>query len=1432
MIGTTETSLGFCCGATTLTAVSVEQHNGSIRVCNVDRRRHDAEPKKIFEQILHDSDAHHYSRIAVTGRHFRHSLDLTSISEPQAVETALRYTGLHEKAFDAVVSAGGETFAVYALNGGGKISSVHTGNKCASGTGEFFLQQIRRLDVDLESAMSYALTEAPYQVSGRCSVFCKSDCTHASNKGVPKGQVIAGLCKMMAGKILDLLSVIAGRKILLVGGTAQNSVLAEFLSDELQELVIPDEATYFEALGASCWALEHSTKPLILGKSVFKKTKSKFETLKPLPAYQDQVNFNDWQRGEAQDGDTCILGVDVGSTTTKAVLLRASDLKVVASEYLRTNGDPISAAKSCYRSLSHQIGARKIDISTVGVTGSGRQIVGFHAETDGIINEIIAHATAAVHFDPEVDTLFEIGGQDAKYTYVTAGVASDYAMNEACSAGTGSFLEESAKETMGVEMMDIAAIALCGKTPPNFNDQCAAFISSDIKNALHEGISKEDIAAGLVYSVCMNYVNRVKGERPVGTKVYMQGGVCYNEAVPLAMAALTGKHIVVPPEPGLAGAFGVALEVLSRTKNGLMVEGTFDLSILSDRDVEYGESFTCRGGKEKCDLGCSINRIKMDGRVWPFGGSCNRYYNLRKKIQVDAGAHDFVAVRQQLVYQGDSAPTHHLVSRAPTIGINRSFLTNTYYPFFSTFFTELGYLPVLSDSPHPQGIKRRVAPFCHPCELSYGFFYDLLDKKPDFLFLPHIRGVALDDQKSVSNLCPLVQGEAFFLRGSFEDLIPKDTPILTPLIDFSLGLGYVTEGLMEMRKTLKRSNVEITQAATVAMEAQQKLTEQMRAKGDQILAEIQQNPDQIAVVLFGRPYNAFSKEANKGVPHKFASRGITIIPVDFLNLDDAPPYEHMYWSMGQMILRGAEAVAVNKQLFGVYISSFSCGPDSFLIGYFRDIMGAKPSLTLELDDHIADAGLETRIEAFLDIVARYRTLPQPARVESNLSKITMPVRTDEEGFEGGDLVRTCEGEAISLRDPSVKILLPSMGRYISPAIAAACRRYGARAEALPPMDEEDLMLGKGNTLCKECLPLHLTTGALLKYLDNRRNPGEKTVYFMPTAQGPCRFGQYQVFMKNLILKRRIPNVALVSLSAEDNYGGLGTGFLLLGWYGTVVADCFQDIRHLMIVNALRPVEALQILDSVYKNILAGLEKGKKVFIEELRKAVGILNKIPGKQSLESLPRVLLAGEIFVRQEDIARQWLPEYLAGHGIATHVAPIHEWVYYTNWLRNNAKIKTPPTGRQRITNRVIRGVMDVTSRQVKSILKRSGWYIPVPLKMDKLISLAENLVSKDLYGEAILTIAGPLAGLGTEFCGAIAVGPFGCMPNRLSESLLHGKLDREHLLEIRNDKKLQKLFNEVEELPFLSVEVDGRTFPQMLITRLETFVMQSLRLHTMMR
>ncbi|MBW2517961.1 MAG: activase, partial [Deltaproteobacteria bacterium] len=996
-------SLGICLGASTVSLVQVKLDPGNRGYRGPDGKLqgpkptlieyglypHEGDPKQTLVKALDQLDLSSFDKIAATRRKFRKFVNLTSIPEPEAVEYAYQYIKPPDVSCPAVVSAGGETFMVYVLDRAGRISNVITGNKCASGTGEFFLQQLRRMNVSLEEAARWAAVESPHHVSGRCSVFCKSDCTHATNKGIPKSQVTAGLCKMMANKIMELLKKVERRNLMVTGGTARNGMMIEYLKQDIPGLIVPDEAPYFEALGAAIWALEHDTDGYPGLENLFYSEMSAFDTLPPLKSFSDQVEFKTIEKGKMVPGDVCILGLDVGSTTTKAVLLRTSDNAILASVYLRTDGDPVGASRRCYESIleqvKQQLDPEQLSIIGLGVCGSGRQIAGLHALTDGVINEIIAHATAAIYFDPKVDTIFEIGGQDAKYTYITNAVPSDYAMNEACSAGTGSFLEESAYETLGVEMEKIGDVALRGENPPNFNDQCAAFISSDIKNAIHEGLQHRDIVAGLVYSICMNYSNRVKGNRPVGEKVFMQGGVCYNKAVPLAMASLVGKPIVVPPEPGLMGAFGVALEVKNRIDAGLLATADFDLQILANRAVEYGKSFVCKGGKEKCDRRCEIAMITVEGKKYPFGGACNRYYNLRHNVSYDIANLDLVKIRQKLIFEKYAAgpPSQLGIKQQGAIGFNRSFLTNTYYPLYSNFFAELGYEIVLPAEPSQEGIEQRNAPFCYPAELAHGFFYSLIESGTslDYIFLPHFKAVPGDndpDAHSQSQVCPLVQGETFYLQTTFRNrldrLAQSGTKVLSPLIDLSRGLGDAKAPLVQtaVQMGFKRKTAEA--AFAKALQKQNDCLAEMKAIGQKALAQLEVDPDKFAVVIFSRPYNGYADEAHMGIPHKFASRGIQVIPLDFLNIDEERSKRHMYWGMGKIMMRAGRLVERHPQLFGTYITNFSCGPDSFVVGYFREIMGRKPSLTLELDSHTADAGLETRVEAFLDIVHAYRQL--------------------------------------------------------------------------------------------------------------------------------------------------------------------------------------------------------------------------------------------------------------------------------------------------------------------------------------------------------------------------------------------------------------------------------------------------------------------------
>ena len=1047
--------------------------------------------------------------VVVTGRKFRKLVKFTNISEPEATEYAFTFLNKKNETYSAVASLGGETFMVYTIDEEGKISNVITRNQCASGTGEFFLQQIKRMDIGLEEVVKIAKDAEPFKVSGRCSVFCKSDCTHALNKGIQKSEVAAGLSLMMAEKVEDLLKKVKPGKVMVAGGVTKNSVVIDFLKKKIPGIEIPPEAPYFEALGAALYGLEHDVNVIEDFNDIFIPRKSSFVFHQPLINFKDMVQFKTMERGNANDGDVCILGLDVGSTTTKAVIIRKSDNKILGSVYLYTHGNPVEASKKCYSELLRQI-PEKINIIGVGTTGSGRQIAGLHALTEGIVNEIVAHAAAAVYFDSEVDTIFEIGGQDAKYTYIVNKVPADYAMNEACSAGTGSFIEESAYESLGIKVTDIEPIAMNGDMPPNFSDQCSAFISSDIKTAQQENINKEDIVAGLVYSICMNYVNRVKGNRTIGKKIFMQGGVCYNKAIPIAMAALTNKEIIVPPEPGLMGAFGVALEIKEKIDLGLMKPGEFFLEKLSGREVSYKKPFICVGGKERCDLACSINLINVEGKTYPFGGACNKYYNVISKTKIDTDKYDYVKKRQYLTFK-KYAPEVKLPVDAVTVGINQSFHTHTIYPLYYNFFTKLGVKVILSDKVDEKGLERENTSFCYPAQVSLGLFADLIEKNPDYYFVPEIFEMYVEDpgnngtdhhRLDFNCTCIFLYGEPFYLKQGFKDLIPE-SKFITPFFNFANGYNKEEKKFILVARQLGIEDEDkIKNAFQYALKMQENYQDELFAIGEEFLKYMKQHPEEMAIVLVGRPYNSFTELANKGIPKKFASRSVYVVPYDMFDYRDQVVDDNQYWEGGKKILKVARIIKDNPQFFATYISNFSCGPDSMLLTTFRSIMGTKPSLTLELDGHTADAGINTRIDAALDIIKNYR------RVQYQISDPDYsdfaPAKIEFDSEQGYFI--SSSGEKIPLSDKKIDILIPSMGDLAAPMFAAGLRSQGFNAIAMPEGNPEILKYGRSVASGKECLPLLLCIGSLLDYIENKWDGKQYIAFLLSREQATAGLG--------------------------------------------------------------------------------------------------------------------------------------------------------------------------------------------------------------------------------------------------------------------------------------------------------------------------------------
>ncbi len=1420
-------AFGVCLGASSVSYCLVERNeDNSYSVIDAENMAHNGDPKHKLLDILNSKYSSKYP-IAATGRKFRNILNIANISEPEATESALQFY-FKDKKFDGVASLGGETFMVYSLDATGHISNVHTKNQCASGTGEFFMQQIKRMDLSLEETMQISRDKEPFHVSGRCSVFCKSDCTHALNKGIPKGEVAAGLCEMIADKADELMAKLNSESILIAGGISQNASVMSYLKKSYSDLFIPEEAPYLEALGAAIYAAEHDTSTLQETDEVFIEAQSSFDFLKPLDNFKDKVTFSDAKRGTYDVAKKYVLGLDVGSTTTKAVLIDTTDLEIISSIYLYTSGDPIRAARDCYKTILEEVG-NDAKIIGVGVTGSGRHIAGLHAGTDGIINEIIAHANAAVHFDKDVDTIFEIGGQDAKYTYIVNQVPADYAMNEACSAGTGSFIEEAAYEALRINVKEIQDIAFSAKRPPNFSDQCAAFISSDIKTAMQEGISKEDVVAGLVYSICMNYVNRVKGNRNIGNKIFMQGGVCYNKAIPVAMAALTGADIIVPPDPGLMGAFGVALGIAERIELGIMPKKEFDLSALSQREVSYKENFICAGGKEKCDLKCSIARIEIDGKTYPFGGACDKYYNLSGE-RSEITEFDYVKRRNELTYES-FCESVNLPDNAPTVGINLSFHTHSLYPLYFNFFSKLGFKVVLPEKLHPEGQEREATSFCFPAQLSLGYFRELIDLNPDYYFIPSIFEMQVEEgtyqRLDFNCTCVFLSGETYYLKQAFKDLVDLDK-VIAPHLNFANGLQKEKERFIESALKMGVSDrSRIDKAFEEAVKIQYEYQAEKRKLGGKFLAMLEEDPERTAIVILGRPYNAFTDTANKGIPRKFSSKGVYVVPFDLFDYRDLPIEDNMYWEGGKKILKAAKIVQEHPQLFATYISNFSCGPDSMLLTTFREMMGTKPSLTLELDGHTADAGINTRIDAALDVISNYRKMQQ------------QKIEDKKDDFQIADVILddkqswfiASDGKKIPLESPEVAILIPSMGDLASEMVAAAFRAIGYNAHALPEATPEVLKYGRSVANGKECLPIVLMAGGMLDWLENHRRDEKYVAFFNVQGAGNCRLGQYPVFMRHVIRSKKLENVAQVTLMNEDGFAGFGSDFSKIAIQAIIVSDVLDDVRSAIMANAVDPDKGLEIFYEEYEKVKANFVKDKGSLYSSLETlSKNIKAKVAARIPIHHSKYVALVGEIYVRRDGFSHKWLNKHFAKKGFVVKDAYISEWVFYVDYLLKINLLEPDKSIKKKFERFVREYFMRGAEKKVKKILEKSGYYQYMKTEIAPLLDHSKHILPLEYKGEPGLTLGVALHETLDKYCGVINIGPFGCMPTRFSEAITAPEMTVAKKLEIMQTHnpsyRMSEIFNGNMNIPFLTIETDGNVYPQVIEARIETFTLQAER------
>ncbi|MFA5818400.1 MAG: acyl-CoA dehydratase activase [Bacteroidales bacterium] len=1387
--------LGFDIGSVSLNTVLIDDNNNILedyydyvhgRPFNVLKERLSAILKKYSSETI--------KGIAITGSGGKLATGhIGGVFVNEIIAQATSTGRLYPEA-RTVIEIGGEDSKLIILekdpeNGHSRLVDFEMNSICAAGTGSFLDQQARRIGVPIENefgAMSLKSVDPP-RIAGRCSVFAKSDMIHHQQIATPLHDIVAGLCFALARNFRSNVAKSKELKkpVVFSGGVAANTgmirAFREILNLSDGELIISPHHAAMGAIGAVYYARANN---LIM---------NHFAGISKLEEYlagatADFVSLPRLKESEAEykkdvhfvkDGKDKVpvyLGLDIGSLSTNVVLIDDKH-RVVARRYLPTAGKPLEAIQKGMTEIYDEVGDDVVVVGA-GTTGSGRYLTGDFVGADTIRNEITAQATAAIDYDPTVDTIFEIGGQDSKYISIENGVVVDFEMNKVCAAGTGSFLEEQAEKLNINIVEEFGCMALNSECPVKLGDRCTVFMESDLNSFMQKGARNENLVGGLAYSIVYNYLQKVVGDRRIGDKIFFQGGVTNNKAVVAAFEQVLGKKIIIPPHFDVTGAIGAAILAKRSMAEGQKTR----FKGFGVRNVTYNLSmFICQG----CTNHCEIRRVKITGekKSLYYGGRCEKYETDDRK-KVPNNIPNLFRKRTEMLMEGYIEKESW---KSTSIGIPRALMVfYQQFPFWRTFFEQLGFTVVISKESDKSLVTRSIetitTEICLPVELMHGHVIDLVEKGVDYIFLPFIvNGKFREGNKTFNCNCPWIQTYPFMVKAALRGKI-DESKLLIPTLHFRFFeralIGEMTEYFNEK---FGISKAEIKKAIYKADEIQTSFEKRLIDYGKDVLNSIPENCR--PVVLLGRPYNSTDQHLNLGLIEKLINQNVMPIPLDMLDLSPYnifTNYRNMYWPNGQKVIAAAQMVAKNENLHAVYISNFRCGPDSFIWHYVTEELKGKPFLHLEVDEHSADAGMITRIEAFLDSLRG---------VEKNEKKDIK-------------IFRPRPSPSSPQKDRVMYFPYMNDGAYM---LAAAARSCGIPSEVLPKQTEEDLSIGRKYTSSKECFPMICTTGSFIKKLMEPGADPSKMSFFMPDHNGPCRFGQYNHFHRILFDRLGFHEAELITPSNDTSYedvaGEHGQKFRINAWKGFIVSDYLRKIY-----RETRPYEINKgDSDKLYEDSLARLEKCIEKGSKGLHKVLaGIASDYMAIKVDKSQrkPVVAIIGEIFMRDNAGCNGNIANRLEDLGVEVIIGPISEWIYYSTyrftrdsrWKNDKKgviKSKIQGFGQDVIAASLLRGIKKFTDHE-KDVSLRD------------MLHLCNKYVNQFYDGDPPIAMGTSVALTKRGVSGLAAILPFTCMPGTLVASV-SDTFRKDH-----------------NNIPFINIVYDGQDTVS-LDTRLQAFVFQ---------
>lgn len=1297
-------------------------------------------------------------------------LGVSFVQEVVAVAASL---GDYAPQTDVAIELGGEDAKIIYFTGG---VEQRMNGICAGGTGSFIDQMASLLKTDAAGLNEYAKDyQALYPIAARCGVFAKSDIQPLINEGATKQDLAASIFQAVVNQTISGLACgkpIRGNVAFLGGPlhflTELKAAFIRTLGLTPAQVIAPEHSHLFAAIGSAMNAKEDESVSLTdMTARLRTGIKMEFEVTRMEPLFSDEESYHAFLNRHAAHTvkkaalssyrGKCFLGIDAGSTTTKAALV-GEDGTLLYSFYSNNNGSPlkttIKAVKEIYSLLPEHA-----QIVRSCSTGYGEALIKAALMLDEGEVETVAHYHAAAFFAPDVDCILDIGGQDMKCIKIKNASVDSVQLNEACSSGCGSFIETFAK-SLNYEVADFAKIALFAKNPIDLGTRCTVFMNSKVKQAQKEGATVADISAGLAYSVIKNALYKViklSDPKDLGKKVVVQGGTFYNNAVLRSFEKISGCEAVRPDIAGIMGAFGAAL----LAREHYTGQETTLLSSEALNELKFETTMTrCKGCTNSCLL--TVNRFSGDRR-FISGNRCEKGLGKEKSSE---DIPNLFAYKLKRYF--DYAPLTETQAKRGSVGIPRVLNFYENYPFWHTFFTELGYRVVLSPGSsrkiYEMGIESIPSESeCYPAKLAHGHISWLIRQGVKFIFYPCIpyERKEFSDAGNHYN-CPIVTSYGENIKNNVEELRSEQIDFANPFLSFE-SKEIITKRLIQIMKERDVPADEVTAAAEKAWNELAAARQDMQRAGEQALDYLKKT-GKSGIVLAGRPYH-IDPEINHGIPELITSYGVAVLTEDsvsHLGTVDRPTIVVDQWMYHSRLYAAASFVRTQNNLELIQLNSFGCGLDAVTTDQVSDILTASGKIytALKIDEVNNLGAARIRIRSLLSAVAdrkRKGIVPHPADAAHHRVVFTKEMR-----------------ETYTLLAPQMS---PIHFRLLEPAL----RANGYQVVVLGNDGKKAVDVGLKYVNNDACYPSLMVVGQIMEALLSGNYDLNKVAVMITQTGGGCRATNYIGFIRRALQKAGMEHIPVVSISTSGIEKNPGLTYTPKMLQGVLQAIIYGDVL-MRVLYRMRPYELEKgSANRLYERWNGICEKAVttpkySVFKKNLRSMIREFDALPVDESLKK-PRVGIVGEILVKFLPAANNYLVELLEAEGAEAVVPDLLDFLHYTMY---NANFKADYLGKSKKSkniNNLVYSFLEHYRGTARKELTASR-HFDAPAKITTLAGYAEDIVScGNQTGEGWFLTAEMVELIHSGVPNIVCTQPFACLPNHVVGKGVIKELRRRH-------------------------------------------------------